>query len=231
MIRLLKKIFYRGILFFCFLFFTQNSIALEQNGKQWLGINTQNAFGEDHQKLYYIFSQLRFVDQTHPWEAILLEGGLGHRLSDHSDMWLGYRWTGRNPFHDFFQENRLIQQIISRKKMDLYHFSIRSRLEEINRTNNSQIALRLRERVAVEIQHYFFKNARPLFYDELFFELTRTSYQPGQFVGENRLFLGFNFYQTPQTWWEIGYINQFLVKTPQQTQNQMNHILSVTYSF
>lgn len=219
-------------LIFCVLFLTQNTFALEEHGKQWLGINTQHSFSKNPQLLYYIFSQLRFIDEAHPLQAILLEGGLGHRYSDHTDMWLGYRWTGRNPSNDFFQEDRLIQQIVSRKITTLSRSSIRSRLEEITHTNSSQIALRLRERITLEINHSIFnKTALPYFYDEMFFELNRTNYQPQNFIGENRVFIGFNLYTTPKTWWEIGYINQFQVKTPQQTQNQMSHILSVIYYF
>lgn len=232
MFKFLFKKFQLSLIVFSIFCLTQNSFAVEQNGKQWLGIYTQHAFSRDPQTLYYVFSQLRFIDQQHSWQSMLLEGGLGHRLSDHSDMWLGYRWTGRNPYNDFFQENRLIQQMISRKKMNLYRFSFRSRLEEITHTNSGQIALRLRERLSIEINHPIFNNTSlPYFYDEMFFELNRTNYQPQNFIGENRLFIGFNYYITPKTWWEFGYINQFQVKNPQQTQNQMSHILSLLYNF
>lgn len=228
---LLNEIKYALLVFAVFLSFMQNGFALEENNKQWIGLTKQGSIGKNSHALYYLFSQLRFIDQAHPWQSVLIEGALGYQVTNDSNAWFGYRWTGRNPYNDFFQENRLIQQVISQKKVSLYRFILRSRLEEITHTNNSEIALRVRERLAVEINHVLFKHALPYFYDEMFFELNRTTYQPQNFIGENRLFLGFNVYQTPTDWWEIGYINQFQVKNPQQTQNQMSHIVSVSYYF
>lgn len=217
--------------FFYFGLFGLKAFALEQQTKQWVGLNGQYSFGQNHHWLTYLFSQFRLIDQAHPWQAMLIEPALGYQITPEKSIWLGYRWTGRNPYHGFFQENRLIQQMISQKKNVRFRFIFRSRLEEITHSNASQIALRVRERFSVEIQHAVFKNALPFFYDEMFFELNHTNYQPRNFLGENRLFLGVNLYRTAKSWWELGYINQFQVKTPEQTQNQMSHILSVTYNF
>ncbi len=213
------------------LFAAKNAFALEQNAKQWLAVNDQQSLFVNKKILSYLYSQLRLIDQTHPWQAIFVEGALGYPLTLNTNIWIGYRWTGRNPYNDFFQENRLIQQITSQKKLILYHFGFRTRLEEVSRSNVGQISLRLRQRFAVEIQHSLFSQATlPFFYDEIFFQLNHPDYATKNFVSENRLFLGFNFYRSPNAWWEIGYMNQYQYKTPQQTQNQMNHILSFTYN-
>jgi hypothetical protein len=207
-----------------------NAFALEQNDKQWFAVNAQQSWGE---KWYsFIFSQARFVDEAHPWQAILLEGGLGYKLTTDKSIWLGYRWTGRNPYNGFYQENRLFQQIIWNKKLNTsQRFISRTRLEEITLSNINQIGLRLRQRFALEINHAFFKDLFPFLYEEVFFQLNHPVYMPRTLIGENRLFLGFNLYLTKKTWWEIGYINQYQIKTPLQTQNQMSHILSFTYNF
>lgn len=218
-------------IFFSLLFFVEKSLALEQYERAWFGIMAQQSYEKDPKWLSYIFSQLRVVNDSRPWHSILLEGAVGYQLAPTENIWIGYRWTGRNLYNDFFQENRLFQQNISQIKSDLYRVIIRTRLEQITLSNNSKIGLRFRERFAFEIKYPLFENALPYLYDEVFFRLNRTAFLPESFLGENRLFLGFNLYVTPTIWWEIGYMNQFQVKAPQQTQNQMSHILSVTYNF
>jgi hypothetical protein len=212
-------------------FFTQNSLALEQNTGQWFALNIQQPFVANKEWLYSFFSQLRFIDQAHPWRYAILEGALGHQLPVDSHIWLGYRWSGINPYNAFFQENRLFEQIILQRHIQQYRFISRTRLEEISHSNANQIALRFRQRLAVEINYALFKNTFPFFSDEVFFQLNHPPYEPQSVIGQNRLFLGFNFYCTKKSWWEIGYLNQYQVKSPQKLQNQMSHILSFTYNF
>ena len=155
---------------------------------------------------------------------------MGYRLIDDDSVWLGYRWTGHNPYNNFYQENRLFEQLIHQKKFAYNdRFIARTRLEEIQRSNSNQISLRLRQRMAVELRRYSSKFF-PFLYDEVFFQLNNTSYTSNNFVSENRLFIGGNFITSRNTWWEIGYINQFQMHTPQASQNIMSHIISVTYN-
>lgn len=226
----MKNKFKLGLILF-FSQFYSNSFALEQEVKQWVAINHEQAFGCEKKYLAFIYSQLRLVDEDRPWQAGLIEGGLGYKLADHHTIWVGYRWSGHDPFNQFFQENRLFQQIILQKKTDAEHRLIfRTRLEEITRGNTGQIALRLRQRAALEINHAWFQHALPFFYDEVFFQLNHPDYVPKTTLGENRLFLGFNLMCAKNSWWEIGYINQYRIATPSQTENLMGHIFSVTYN-
>lgn len=215
-------------LFLIFLF--SSSFALSQDFKQWIALNVQQKYKNSPWRSF-VYSQLRFVDDHNPWEAVVLEGGLGYQLAKPHSVWVGYRWVGRNPYNDFTQENRLFQQYIFQKDYaPMYVFLSRTRLEEITRSNSSQLGLRIRQRFALGIKHDLFKNAHPYLYDEVFFQLNHPLYLPHTFVGENRLFLGFNLYQAGDSWWEIGYINQYQIRTRQQTENQMNHIITVTYN-
>jgi len=221
----------RIILTISLLTFSLKNFAIDEHVKQWLAINEQNTFGDHQQWHALLYSQLRFIDQAHPWQSLLLEGGIGYQLVPHTTAWLGYRWSGQDPYHQFYQENRLFQQSISQGKVDFGHLIFRNRLEEISRTNSNQMGLRLRERLSIEINHIFLNHFFPMTYDEVFFQLNHPNYMPVTFLGENRLFLGFNLYESQKTWWEIGYINQYQIHTPQQPQNQMSHILSITYNF
>ncbi|MDR3477852.1 MAG: DUF2490 domain-containing protein [Gammaproteobacteria bacterium] len=213
------------------LFVSVNSFALNQYAKQWFAVNLQHALDKNKKWHSFLYSQLRTIDRTHPLESGLLEGGIGYQLTADENIWIGYRWTGKNPYNDFYQENRVFQQIISQKQLGLYRFILRTRLEEITRSDTRQIALRLRERLAIDGHRQLWRNTSLFAYDEVFFQLNHPAFITSAFLGENRLFLGFNIRISKETWWEIGYINQYQVRTPQQNQNQMSHILSITYNF
>jgi hypothetical protein len=213
------------------LFLSFPTLALNQYAKQWIAINTQQNYGENTRWSTFFYSQLRFIDQDHPWQSVLMEGGIGYNLTTAKKIQFGYRWTGQNPYNNFHQQNRLFQQYVFQTQFSVLNYlSNRARLEEISESNNNQIGLRFREKLAIEINHQLASNTFPFFYDEVFFQLNHPNYMPHTLIGENRLFLGFNLYRSKKSWWEIGYINQYRIRTPQQTQNEMSHILSFTYN-
>lgn len=222
------------IVFIVLFLFSSPSWALEQHGKFWLGLNYQHTLSKDKKWLSFVFSQFRFIDERHPLQASILEGGLGYKLPEDKTLWLGYRWTGRNPNDGFTQENFIFQQIIFEKKiMKSTHLVFRSRFEEIRRTDQPQTAIRLRQRIALTIKKSLFEKVKmnPFIYDELFIPLNHTVYMPTTIIGENRIFFGFNFILDKESWWEMGYMNQYQLHTHEQPENQMSHVLSVTYIF
>jgi hypothetical protein len=217
---------------FIFLF-ANPSFALDQNEKLWLAINSQQKLTADKKWLSFIYSQFRFINKTQPWQTGLIEGGLGYHVLEDSSIWVGYRWSAQNPNNGFFQENRLFQQFLGITRTRMGHQLIaRTRLEEVQRGNESKIALRFRQRFGIEINKSFiFSHVFPVLYEEIFFQLNQTHYTSHTFFSENRIFLGLNFYETKNTWLEIGYMNQYQMHTPLITQNQMSHVLSLTYNF
>jgi hypothetical protein len=216
----------------CSLFFIsqQNVYALDQNKKLWTSFATQKPFTADKKWNYLFYSSLRFIDEDHPVQTFLLEGGVGYKYVPGQSVWLGYRWQGNNFNHGFYQENRLWQQMVwETKDLSLNRVLLRSRLEEFIRSNQSQTGFRLRERFFVEMPNLYNGCINPVFYDEVFFQLNKTDYTSHQFVSQNRLFVGFNYMLTAENFWEIGYLNEYLFATPQRSDNQMNHVISLTY--
>ncbi len=226
------KIRLTKIFLFIIFFISPDCFALTQDEKLWFAINSQQTLSENKKWLSFIYSQFRLVNKSHPWQAGLLEGGVGYRFIDNGTVWLGYRWTGHNPYDGFYQENRLFQQLIQQKELTNSDRIIsRTRLEETQRSNSSEISLRLRQRVAFELMRATFSKIFPLIYDEIFFQLKNTHYTPNKLISENRIFVGCNIYVRDKKWWEIGYINQFQMRTPERHQNTLNHIVSFTYNF
>lgn len=228
-----KKSFLLLFTIITFFSISQKCLALDELKRFWLAINAQQTLSEDKKWLSFLYSQLRLIDQSHPWQATIFETGIGYRLLNDKSIWFGYRWTGNNPNNGFSQQNRLFQQFIWQMKLGKQERIIfRARLEESQLSHQSQIAFRFRQRVALELDHAFiYSKLFPFFYDEVFFQLNNTNYTSSKFVSQNRVFVGFNFHLSKENWWEIGYINQFQMRTPLNNQNLLSHILSLTYNF
>lgn len=220
----------KRIILLLILFIVMQSVrATEHRNELWLAGDTQNQINEKW--LYGLYSQLRVVNQSHPLEDIILEARIGYQITDNKSAWLGYRWTGHDPNNGFYQDNRLFQQIIWQINQNSNQkLASRTRLEEIKRSNQSQMSYRARERISIALLESNLKTINPYFYDEVFFQLNRTNYSAQQLFSENRLFVGMNVKTTRNAYWEIGYINQYKVRT-ETSQNQVNHILSITYNY
>ena len=224
---------FRIIICFVFLYNSlQTAYALEQHEKICAGVSVEQPFSEDKKWYYLLYTQTRLINESHPWQATLFEGGIGYLLIPRHRVWLGYRWSAHNPNNGFYQENRLWQQYVFLKEDDeIRRIALRTRLEELELTNQSQILYRVRERLSYESISLFFGALNPFLYDEAFFLLNTTNYSSNKFFSQNRLFLGFNWYLPSKNFWEIGYINQYEFNPQQNNQNQMNHILSFNYNF
>jgi hypothetical protein len=210
----------------------KEAFALEQNEKLWAGINVERPLSEDNKWFYLLYTQTRLINKSHPWQSTLFEGAVGYLLLPNNRIWLGYRWTAHNPNNGFFESNRLWQQYVFLKEDDeLRRIVLRSRLEEIEYTNQSQISFRFRERVSFEQKSHYFGALNPFIYDEAFFQLNETNYSSNRFLSENRLFLGCNWYLPSKNFWEIGYINQYLFNPNRNNQNVMDHVLSFSFNF
>ncbi len=215
---------------FCFFLPLQSSLALEQNEKLWLGLAIQKPFQSDPNWRYLFFGTMRFINQSHPWQLGFVEGGIGRVIAPGETLWLGYRYSGINPFDGYFSVNTLWQQFIwETKDASNVRVLLRTRLEEAERSNQSELSLRLRERFYMQSPHVYFGSINPVFYDEVFFQLNKTSYTTHQLVSENRAFFGFNILKSTLEFWEIGYINQYIFAAQPGDQNHMDHVISVNY--
>ncbi len=207
------------------------ALALDTYDKLWLGLNVLRPLSDDGKWLYMVYSQLRFIDQSHPVQMYLIEGGVGRRFIPEASIWLGYRWSAHEPNNGFYQTNRLWQQLLlDVNQSDAVRMQVRSRLEEIDHSHQSQPSFRWRERLYAEFKQFYYSMMNPLVYDEVFFQLNKTNYTTHQFVSENRLFIGVNLWHEARAFWEVGYINQYEWSTPQNNQNSMSHILSINYN-
>lgn len=228
---MLKNYLFWPILLIIFIISSETAKAHQGRGKFWLGIYGQRNFCEKTNWLWAFNAQARFTHQLRPYESIFAEPLLGYQLGDYS-IWLGYRLTQHVNNRPRYQENRLIQQLIYTSSLNETNFLLRFRLEERTRSNQKQLNVQFRQRLAIEFPLLLFcDTSKPYIHNELFITLNKTVYTPHRLVAQDRLFLGINYYLKETDWWEIGYILQYLSKTPNNPNYQLHHILSINYNF
>lgn len=212
------------------LFINPPSIALEQNEAFWSTVNFERPLTEDKQWEYLVTTQTILENESQPWRRTYLEAGLGYHLTDNKQGWVGYRWTAHRPNNGYYQENRIWQQFLwTPISTDIYRVFTRSRLEEIERGNEAQISIRLRQRFSYLLLREPIPDIRPFIYDEIFMQPKTADWTPSEFFSENRVFFGFRWIKSKTVFWELGYMNQFL-RGVGSNQNIMNHILMITYN-
>jgi hypothetical protein len=205
--------------------------ALEQQTKLWPGIYLQKSLPKTEKWEYLLFTQSRFIDESHPWESTYFEGGLGYFLSKNHSLWAGYRWVGFDFATNFFHEDRFWQQFSwrIRESAQTLIFS-RTRMEEIRYSNQSENLYRLRERITLEHLLNYEGKINPYYFDEVFIHANKPSYATRNLISENRLFLGFRYKTSSYTNWEVGYLNQYRFLSAPATPDRMSHILAVTFN-
>jgi hypothetical protein len=209
----------------------QCAFALTQHEKLWLATTLQKPLSADKKWYYLLYTQMRLINQSQPWQAGLVEGAVGYFFLPEKSVWFGYRWTAHRPNNGFHQANRLWQQLdCDIANIAANRFFTRSRLEEAVTGGESQPSFRLRQRMSWEQLDGYFNKLNPLIHEEIFLQLNRTGYTPHTVFSENRIFLGFRLITTRTSFWEIGYINQYQMSTPSNDQNQMNHVISINYN-
>ena len=221
----------RTIIFLLCITFTSAALALTQQEKLWLGIGATRNLSNDGKWKYLVFSQARYINESEPWQSMLIEGGIGNVLNRYVSIWMGYRFTERNPADGFNPENRLFEQVVSTFMLpNSNELVYRARLEESSIRDASSISLRLRHRLAFSHNEPIFYHLEPFLYEEIFTQLIRTSFTPNYFITENRVFIGFNWRLENKQWVEIGYMNQFQMRLSNQSQNMMSHVLVAIYN-
>jgi hypothetical protein len=129
-------------------------------------------------------------------------------------------------------EHRVWEQvqwnIIPKKDISIL---FRSRIEQRFLVGNSDVALRLRERVTVYFEplfHFVPKGMTPVIYDEIFFNLNHASWVSRKVVDQNRFFLGYAIKFQKYFVLQVGYMNQFQIV---RGGNCDNNILYASFIF
>lgn len=199
------------------LFFLTSTHALIEETKQWSDFNIQGPFSKDSPWLYWAAIQNRLIDHVDYFDDLNMQGGIGYSVLNNLSFWQGYQWFSNNQMSDLGQENRLWQMMVYTpiNNPQLRVIS-RSRMEERRLESSGQWGFRFRERVNVVLPQKIFHRYSPEIYDEILIKLNQPDWiSSNNTFDQNRFFVGIQFPTSRISYLELGYINQYLIREPE----------------
>jgi hypothetical protein len=185
--------------------------------------------------LAHLEVQPRFadLDEDGRIDQLLLRPAFGYQLTENLSLWQGYAWVGnfnqphKPPQSPFFEENRIYQQVLYKRKFDSFTITSRTRLEErwIEHVDGTAVRFRtgLRGMYSLPMAPEWALVAS----DEVFVHLnTVGSRGPQAGFDRNRFFAGINRTFSKQINMDVGYQNELVnSRSIPNLANQMNHVL------
>lgn len=200
----------------------------------WFSVNTQGKFNscsEDSKLRWWFDGHLRYLDDSDGFNQSIFRPGIGYQVNSNTNVWMGYAWINELPANGnpVFDENRIWQQLLWSKKLDLRTVWSRSRLEQRFVETGSDTGWRLRQFLKIDRPFHEGSTLSFVAWDEFFLDLNETDWgQQGSF-SQNRVFVGlgkkFDGPHSPKI--EIGYLNQFLRR--KSADDRFNHIVSANW--
>ena len=203
-------------------FSIRSAFAARSYTKYWSTASIIGSVSKDSPFKYSLEPQIRLIDTPSVFEQFLLLAGAGYQFNPDLMFFIGPSWIyNKSPeTNTFSEEKRLWQQINWRAlNNSILTLNSRTRLEERSQEDQSQIALRFRERLWLRVP---FKNQEKYSfscYDELFLNLNHPDWTSPHLFEQNRAFIGIGRQLFNSATLDIGYLNQFNHSFTNQTSN------------
>jgi hypothetical protein len=218
-------------LFLLFFFCMQTSADnLKEHTKIWINAPISGIVSKDKKWNYYVEPQLRLLDDKYKFNQLNLHAGIFYQATSRISLWLViFRRHDLKSDGSLFRENRLWEQIVWNViDNDRLKLISRSRLEERKNLDDSQIANRFRQQVALNLPVPTLKNYYLVLADELFFQLNQPTWVTHRVFSQNRATIGIQIPISKQVSYQIGYLNQYQYGNPNQMSNILYFTLSLT---
>jgi hypothetical protein len=191
------------------------AVATDDHPGAWIAFSMSDAFqsgGEDSRWHYWLDSQARFFDPGSGATQFVIRPGIGYRLTDKLQGWLGYaRIRSESSAAAVSHENRYWQQLDwSAGRLIGGDVTMRARLEQRSASTGDDVGVVLRFRA---------KYVRPLGTGERssliigiepFVDLRDTDWKGRSGLTQNRVFIGIGWRVGKRTSIESGYMNQYI---------------------
>lgn len=208
----------------------KNAIAETiEDGRYWFSLYTQGPLPKEN--FYWSLDiHPRWREEGRHFDTLILRPSLFYKISPKTSVWLGYDTIKNHPQSQAsFQENRLWEQVMHQfEPFGGLTLTVRTRFEQRDREDYSDIAHRLRQMVRATTPSSLHQQLSWVVWDELFINLNQTDWGVMRGTDQNRLFLGANWKFDELSNLEVGYINQYVNG---KTIDRENHILSSTIRF
>lgn len=208
----------------------KNAIAETiEDGRYWFSLYTQGPLPKEN--FYWSLDiHPRWREEGRHFDTLILRPSLIYKITPKTSIWTGYDTINNHPAgQSSFQENRLWEQVMHQfEPFGGLTLTVRTRFEQRDREDYSDIAHRLRQMVRATTPSSLHQQLSWVVWDELFINLNQTDWGVMRGTDQNRLFLGANWKFDDLSNLEVGYINQYVNG---KTIDRENHILSSTIRF
>lgn len=208
----------------------KNAIAETiEDGRYWFSLYTQGPLPKEN--FYWSLDiHPRWREEGRNFDTLILRPSLIYKITPKTSIWTGYDTINNHPAgQSSFQENRLWEQVMHQfEPFGGLTLTVRTRFEQRDREDYSDIAHRLRQMVRATTPSSLHQQLSWVVWDELFINLNQTDWGVMRGTDQNRLFLGANWKFDELSNLEVGYINQYVNG---KTIDRENHILSSTIRF
>ena len=208
----------------------KNAIAeTVEDGRYWFSLYTQGPLPKEN--FYWSLDiHPRWREEGRHFDTLILRPSLIYKITPKTSIWTGYDTINNHPAgQSSFQENRLWEQVMHQfETFGGLTLTVRTRFEQRDREDYSDIAHRLRQMVRATTPSSLHQQLSWVVWDELFINLNQTDWGVMRGTDQNRLFLGANWKFDELSNLEVGYINQYVNG---KTIDRENHILSSTIRF
>lgn len=201
--------------------------ATTQEIKFWGAISALDRFTETSPWAYYLEAEGRFNFSEQGFSDAPLRVGIGYYIMPNLSFWLGYYYSFDN--YSSKNENRLWQQILwDVVKRQKFQITSRTRLEQIERKDESQIVWQARERLMFLFPQVFSTKFIPQIGDEVFINCNKPNWISNNSLSQNRAIVGVLIPLTKKMTLEVDYINQYLSRPGKNT---LSHVLYMELEF
>lgn len=208
----------------------KNAIAETiEDGRYWFSLYSQGPLPKEN--FYWSLDiHPRWREEGRNFDTLILRPSLIYKITPKTSIWTGYDTINNHPAgQSSFQENRLWEQVMHQfETFGGLTLTVRTRFEQRDREDYSDIAHRLRQMVRATTPSSLHQQLSWVIWDELFINLNQTDWGVMRGTDQNRLFLGANWKFDELSNLEVGYINQYVNG---KTIDRENHILSSTIRF
>lgn len=208
----------------------KNAIAETiEDGRYWFSLYTQGPLPKEN--FYWSLDiHPRWREEGRHFDTLILRPSLIYKITPKTSIWTGYDTINNHPSgQSSFQENRLWEQVMHQfEPFGALTLTVRTRFEQRDREDYSDIGHRLRQMVRATTPSSLHQQLSWVIWDELFINLNQTDWGVMRGTDQNRLFLGANWKFDELSNLEVGYINQYVNG---KTIDRENHILSSTIRF
>lgn len=216
--------------FICLLYSCLVMGETRQHTKIWNTAIIVGSLSDDNKIKYFLQPWLGLMDDAYKFENALMFVGIGYQPYPALTYWLmnGYDVSKREIGN--YRHLDIVRQQINWTvvRVETFDFSTTSRLEELKDLNQSEWAVRLRERLTLRLPIKSWENHAFVLYDEMFFNTNHPAWiNSNTLVEQNRIFVGVETRLSSQTSLEIGYLNQYLFRTNDANSNVLSLQLNV----